>query len=117
MRHRVKKISLNMPTHERVLLIKNLVTDLITHGKIKTTEKRAKLVVTHIEKLITYAKTHTKLIALRRAKTFLTTESASKKLLDELVTKYKDLSSGFVRVTGAGFRAGDSAPVCYIELI
>lgn len=106
-----------MPTHERVLLLKNLVTDLITHGKIKTTEKRAKLVVSEIEKLITFTKNHDQIISLRKAKSYLTTEIASRKLLDELSPKYKDINSGFVRVTGAGFRSGDSAPVCYIELI
>src|SRR3989339_436513 len=115
MRHRVKKNSLNMANDHRVLLVKNLVTDLIENGKLKTTEKRAKIIQSELEKLITYAKTHNQLMIIRRLKQVILTESASKKFLEEIFPKYKEQKSGFVRIINAGYRAGDAAILCYIE--
>ncbi|OGJ52340.1 50S ribosomal protein L17 [Candidatus Peregrinibacteria bacterium RIFOXYB2_FULL_32_7] len=106
-----------MQNDHQGLLIRGLVTDLFLHNKLKTTIKRAKLVKTKAEKLITYSKTHDTVLTIRKLNSFLLNQKASKIIIEELLPKYKDRSSGHVTMTNAGYRAGDAAPVCYLELI
>ena len=117
MRHKVKKTKLNMAPDRKALLIRNLVTDLFLHGKIKTTTKRAKMTQQKAEKIITFAKTHTEMQTIRELKSFLLSEVASKRIIQEFLPKYKEQNSGFVRLINGGFRKGDSAEISYIELI
>ncbi len=117
MRHRVKKNNLNMQSDHRLLLIRGLVTDLFLHSKIKTTLKRAKITSSEAEKLITYVKKHNPLLAIRKLKSYLLNEEASKNILEKSTKNYKNTTAGFTRITKAGYRSGDNAEVCYLELI
>ncbi len=117
MRHNVKKNRINRPFQARKLLVGNLATSLITHGKVKTTKAKAKAIQPIIEKLIITAKSKDKRIAIREIQKVLHTEESSRKLFDEIIKKYQDRKTGFTRISDLGFRAGDSAPLVQIELV
>jgi len=118
MRHqkRLKKFGTGGTDHRR-LLLKSLAMNVIIHEKVKTTEPKAKALAPFIAKLIDTAKKNDKLTAIRELNRLVNHESCSKKIMDQLVTKYKDRKSGYTRITKVGFRAGDSAPMVLIELI
>ena len=117
MRHQVKKNRLSRPRGQRRLLVGNLATSLILHGKIQTTKARAKAIQPIIDKLIITAKTKDKRIAIQTVGKILQTEASSKILFDQLVKKYQDRATGFTKISDIGFRAGDSAPLVQIELM
>ncbi len=117
MRHNVKKTRLARPKGARLLLIGNLATSIIMHGKIQTTKARAKALQPVIEKLIIAAKSKEKREAIRQVNSILHTEESSKKLLNEIAPKYQDRATGFTRIAEIGFRAGDAAPLVQIELV
>jgi len=123
MRHRIKrsKIGGREPDH-RNALVKNLITSLILHEKIKTTEAKAKAIAPRVDRLITKAKSvasgaKSEREIIRDFKTELFDENASRKLLEELAKRYSDRTSGFTRITHFKNRHGDAAPVVYIELV
>jgi large subunit ribosomal protein L17 len=117
MRHQVKKHRLNRSAAPRKLLIGNLATSLILHGKIQTTKARAKAIQPIVERLIITAKTKDKRLAIREVGKILQNELSSKILLEDLVKKYQDRQTGFTRISDLGFRAGDAAPFVQIELL
>lgn len=117
MRHKVKKVKLGLPRDQRWLLLGTLATSLILHGKIQTTEAKAKALQPVIDKLIISAKKPNKNIAIREVKQTLQNELSSRKLINEITKRYSDKSSGFTRIVRIGFRAGDSAPIVQIELV
>ncbi len=117
MRHQVKKHRLARSSGPRKLLIGNLATSLVLHGKIKTTKAKAKALQPVIEKLIITAKRKDKRLAIQAAGLILQNELSSKILLEELVKKYQDRETGFTRISDIGFRAGDKAPLVQIELL
>ena len=118
MRHqkRLKKFGTGGTDHRR-LLLKSLAMNVIIHEKVKTTEPKAKAVAPFIARLIDTAKKNDKLTAIRALNRLVNHESCSKKIMEQLVTKYKDRKAGYTRITKVGFRAGDSAPMVLIELI
>jgi len=118
MRHRKKQDKLGgRDRDKRRLLIGNLATSLILHGKIQTTKAKAKAVQPVIDKLIITAKKKAKHIAIREVSAVLQTEISSKKLFDELTKKYQDRETGFTRISEIGVRNGDCAPLVQIELV
>lgn len=117
MRHRAKTKRLNRKSSHLNALLKNLATSIVLYEKVKTTEAKAKQVKPIIEKLISKAKKDDKVKVNRDLNAYLPDKNASKKLSRELVERYKDRSSGFVRLTKIGFRAGDAAPMVQIELV
>jgi large subunit ribosomal protein L17 len=117
MRHQVKKQRLSRPRGQRRLLIGNLATSLVLHGKIKTTKAKAKALQPIIEKLINSAKSKEKRVAIREASLVLQNELSSKILFEELVKKYQTRATGYTRISEIGFRAGDKAPLVQIELL
>ncbi len=117
MRHQVQKNRLARSAGPRRLLVGNLATSLILHGKIQTTKARAKAVQPVVEKLIITAKTKDKRLAIREVAKVLQNEQSSKILFDDLVKKYQDRPTGFTRISELGFRAGDAAPFVQIELL
>ena len=118
MRHRVKKIKVGgVGKDYRTSLIRNLAMSVIIYEKIKTTSAKAKSVQPFVEKLITIGKTKEKRHAIREIERLLQHENSSRKILEVLVDRYKDKSSGFTRITKLGYRSGDNAPVVQIELI
>ena len=70
-----------------------------------------------VEKLITKAKKQDLPTAMKSLNAYLTDKNASKKLTRELLERYKDRNSGYLRVTNIGFRNGDAAPMVQIELV
>lgn len=103
-------------------VMRTLVTDLIVHGRIETTQTRAKEVRRHAEKLITKGKKQT-LAARRNAEAFLrpvTTKDGTpvgKYLFDTIAPKYKDRNGGYTRIIKSPARRGDNTPMAFIELV
>lgn len=116
MRHGKKIHKLERPKAHRVALISNLATALITHGRIKTTESKAKALKPVVDRLITTAKQNT--VHARRlvAKTIKSKETLHK-LFDEIVPEMIDRTSGYSRILRVGTRRGDAAQVVLIELV
>ena len=107
---------LNLPTDQRMALLRNLVTSLLENGRIETTLTRAKETRSLAEKMITLGKTNT-LHSRRQALAFITKEDVVKKLFDEIAPKYAERNGGYTRVIKAGPRRGDAAPMAIVELV
>ncbi len=107
---------LNLPTDQRMALLRNLVTSLLENGRIETTVTRAKETRSLAEKMITLGKTNT-LHSRRQALAFITKEDVVKKLFDEIAPKYAERNGGYTRVIKTGPRRGDAAPMAIVELV
>jgi len=118
MRHKVKKVKLGSNKEHTTAIMRNLAMSVIIYEKIKTTATKAKAVQPFVERLISIAKnSKEKRNAIRQIEKLLQHESASRKIIEVLVEKYKDRNSGFTRITKLGYRSGDNAPVVQIELV
>ncbi|MBN2087257.1 50S ribosomal protein L17 [Candidatus Peregrinibacteria bacterium] len=117
MRHRVKSTKLNRDQAHLDSMLRNLATSIILYEKVKTTKAKAKVVKPIVEKLITSSKKQSLSVAMRSLNAYLSDENASKKVTRELLERYKDRNSGYLRVIPLGFRAGDAAPMVRIELV
>lgn len=91
--------------------------NVIIHEKVKTTQARANAVVPFIDKLINVGKKEGKLHVIRELDRLVNHESCARKIIEQLVDKYKDRNSGYTRTTKVGHRAGDAAPMVLIELV
>ena len=116
MRHRVAGRKLNRSSSQRKALLRGLATDLLRHGKIKTTEARAKTLRPVIEKLITLAK-RGDLHARRLAAGRIYEPAILQKLFGEIAEMYQDRAGGYTRIYKLGPRKGDAAPMALIELV
>ena len=97
-------------------MYRNMAASLIEHEVIKTTVPKAKELRRVAEPLITLAKEDT--VANRRlAFSRLRNQAAVGKLFAELGPRYQERAGGYTRILKAGYRAGDAAPVAYIELV
>ena len=94
-------------SHRRALL-RSLVTSLVLHGQIETTEAKAKAVKPLADKMVTLGK-HGDLHARRQAAAFLMQPEAVKKLFDDIAPKYAERNGGYTRVLKTGPRRGDAA--------
>ncbi len=103
------------PAHER-LMLRNLATSLIDHGRIETTETKAKRLRPVAERLVTFAK-RGDLASRRRVMAQITDKSVVHKLFTEVAPQVADRQGGYTRITKLGFRKGDNAPMCVIELV
>lgn len=117
MRHLVKTTRLNRDEAHLDSMLRNLATSVILYEKVKTTQPKAKLVKPVIERLISNSKKQSLSVATRKLNSYLTDKNASKKLLRELLKRYENRNSGFVRLIPLGYRAGDAASMVQIELI
>ena len=117
MRHRVKSTRINRDSSHLDSMLRNLATSIILYEKVKTTQAKAKLVKPIVEKLIAQSKKGSAMNTMRTLNAYLMDKNASKKVTQELIDRYKDRSSGFVRLTPLGFRPGDAAPKVLIELV
>lgn len=117
MRHRVQKKRLGRKKAPRELLIRNMATSVILYDGVQTTKAKAKMVAPLVEKMITAAKTKDSMNAIRYVNQYLLDKNASRKLMQEIVQKYADRSSGYTRTTELGPRAGDNAPMVKLELV
>lgn len=127
MRHRVAGRKFSRPTGHRILMYRTLVTDLLRHERIRTTEPKAKEIRGMAEHIITLGKhaaqfqtagkPESALHCRRQAISFLTDEAVVRKVFDVLATRYTSRPGGYTRITKLGPRLGDAAPMAQIELM
>lgn len=116
MRHRKSGRQLNRNSSHRKAMFKNMTASLIEHELIKTTLPKAKELRRVAEPLITMAKEDT--VAKRRlAFARLRDKEAVGKLFSELGPRYRQRPGGYLRILKCGYRAGDKAPMAYVELV
>lgn len=116
MRHKVAGRKLGRPTGHRKALYRNLVTDLLNHEKIVTTEAKAKEVRGQAEKVITLGK-EGGLPAFRRALTTVTDKDVAEKVFSDLAQRYAGRPGGYTRIVKLGPRPGDGAPMVQLALV
>ena len=116
MRHRIAGRKLGRTTSHRIAMLRNLVTSLLEHEKVKTTDAKAKEVRPLAEKLIGLAK-RGDLHARRQALSVVRKPDLVKKLFDTLSPRYQSRTGGYLRIVKVGYRPGDGAPVSLVELI
>jgi len=116
MRHRLSGRQLNRNSSHRQAMFRNMASSLVRHEIIKTTLPKAKELRRVVEPLITLAKTDS--VANRRL-AFARTQDKDVvgKLFTELGPRYLERAGGYTRILKCGFRAGDNAPMAYIELV
>jgi len=116
MRHRVGLRKLGRPTGHRLSLIRNLMTDLLRHERLQTTEPKAAELRREVEKLISTARAND-LHARRLVMAKLYDEQVVRKLFSDLVPRYAGRAGGFTRMVKLMPRRGDGAPMAQIELV
>ncbi len=123
MRHRVAGRKLGRRMGHRKALKRNMVTQLLRHERIRTTEAKAKFIRAEAERLITMAKKGKQnperfLHMRRRVSARLFDEDVARKLFDELAPRYADRPGGYTRIRRLGERRrGDGAELVLIELV
>ncbi len=115
MRHMRDHRKLGMTTSHRRAMLRNMVTSLFEHERIRTTDTRAKELRRVADKMITLGK-RGDLHALREAMKTIREKRVAKKLFDEIAPRYKNINGGYTRIIKLGRRHGDNAPVSIIEL-
>ncbi|PVY70301.1 LSU ribosomal protein L17P [Tamilnaduibacter salinus] len=116
MRHRKSGRSLSRTSSHRKAMFRNMTASLVEHELIKTTLPKAKELRRVAEPLITLSKKDS--VANRRlAFSRLRNDAAVGKLFDELGPRYAERPGGYLRILKCGFRAGDNAPMAYVELV
>lgn len=103
------------PAHER-LLLGNLASSLFIHGRIETTEAKAKRLRPLAERLITFAK-RGDLHARRRVLSIIKDKTVVHVLFTEIAPQLEGRDGGYTRIIKTGFRKGDNAPLAVIELV
>ncbi|EEH59445.1 uncharacterized protein MICPUCDRAFT_8751, partial [Micromonas pusilla CCMP1545] len=97
-------------------MLRTMVTQLITHERIKTTVAKAKDLRRVADRVVTLAKQGT-IAGRRRARALLRTDEAEQKLFYTLAARYKDRAGGFTRVLQTDQRRSDSAKMAFIEFV
>lgn len=116
MRHRKSGRQLNRNSSHRQAMFRNMTSSLVEHEIIKTTLPKAKELRRVVEPLITLAKSDS--VANRRlAFARIRSADAVKKLFSDLGPRFANRPGGYIRILKCGFRAGDNAPMAYIELV
>lgn len=116
MRHRKSGRHLNRTSSHRQAMFRNMAASLIEHEVIKTTVPKAKELRRVAEPLITLAKEDS--VANRRLAFSRTRNKAAVgKLFSELGPRYQERAGGYTRILKCGYRAGDAAPMAYVELV
>lgn len=126
---------MNRSSGHRRALFRNLVSAVIYHERIETTEAKARAVRRHVEKLITLAKrglaaekedpargVHARRLAAARLNRWVTEPDGTRvdlvrKLFDEIAPRYMDRPGGYTRIIKLGPRKGDAAPMAILELV
>ena len=122
MRHRVAGYKLSRTSDQRKALFRNLIRELYIHGRITTTEAKARAVRADAEKLITKAKhglAHggNRVHAQRQVVAYLGDQTVAKKIFDEIAPRYTDRPGGYTRILKIGKRFGDAADMAILELV
>ncbi|MBH0206881.1 MAG: 50S ribosomal protein L17 [Nitrospira sp.] len=116
MRHRKKGRQLGRQTKHRWALFRNLVTSLLDHERIETTEAKAKEIRGFTDRMITLGKEGT-LPARRRALAFLRSKDVVSKLFADVAGRFKDRRGGYTRIVKTRRRIGDGGEMVAIELV
>jgi large subunit ribosomal protein L17 len=124
MRHKVAGYKLGRSTAQRDSLRRSLVTELIDHGRIQTTEAKCKAIRDQAEKLVTVAKEglgddkgkqlHARRLVLSRVNGGADTV---RKMFTDIAPRYADRKGGYTRISKLGPRKGDNAPMAIIEWV
>lgn len=136
MRHRKSGRKFGMDPSARKAMLRNMVTSLMRHGAIRTTEARAKELRSYAEKVITMAKRAPsaaeidsmqgadadaakaqRVHAIRQARLWVNDKDVLGKVFGEYRDRFADRSGGYTRVVKAGYRDGDNAAMAIIELV
>ncbi|XP_010263291.1 PREDICTED: uncharacterized protein LOC104601596 [Nelumbo nucifera] len=116
MRHGKKVPKLNRPPDQRRALLRGLTTQLLKHGRIKTTRARASAMRKYVDKMVTLAKDGS-LHKRRQALGFIYEKQIVHALFAEVQDRYGDRNGGYTRIIRTLPRRGDNAPMAYIELV
>ena len=116
MRHRNSGKRLGRNTSHRKAMLRNMITSLLEHEKITTTDARAKELRPVTEKLITLAK-RGDLHARRQATEVIRDRKTVAKLFERLAPRYADRPGGYTRIIKLGHRLGDNAALSMITLV
>lgn len=116
MKHRIQRRKFDMPTSQRMSMLRNLTTDVLNYGYVKTTEARAKELRRLIDQMITLGKKDT-VIAKQKAASFIYDKKIVKKLFKEIAPKYTERNGGYTRVIKLPNRQGDDSKMARIELV
>lgn len=104
------------PAHARSME-RNMVTSLVLYESIRVTKQRAKVVQPLLDRLIAQAKRNSAHNAVRRLNAVFTDQNASRKVMQVLLKRYSERSSGFTRIIPVGARKGDGAALVDLELV
>jgi len=115
-RHRKKGRQLGRRTKHRWALFRNLVTTLLDHERIETTQAKAKEIRGFTDRMITLGKEGT-LPARRSALAFLRTKAVVSKLFNDVAGRFKDRPGGYTRIVKTRRRVGDAAEMVAVELV
>ncbi|KAF8364691.1 hypothetical protein HHK36_033371 [Tetracentron sinense] len=116
MRHGRRVPKLNRPPDQRRALLRGLTTQLLKHGRIKTTRARASAMRKYVDKMITLAKDGS-LHKRRQALGFIYEKQIVHALFAEVQDRYGERNGGYTRIIRTLPRRGDNAPMAYIELV
>jgi len=116
MRHNNSGRRLGRTTSHRVAMFRNMVTSLLNHERIITTDAKAKEIRSVAEKMITLGK-RGDLHAHRQAASYIREKSVVTKLFSTIAPRYKDRQGGYTRIIKLGQRLGDTASMSVIELV
>jgi large subunit ribosomal protein L17 len=115
-RHRKSGRKLGRDSAQRKALYSNLAGALIEHGRIRTTEAKAKEVRPIVEEMITLGK-RGDIAAQRHAVAFLRSKSVAHRLFVDVAPRFADRPGGYTRIVKIGPRQGDAALMVYLELV
>jgi large subunit ribosomal protein L17 len=123
MRHKVHGRKLGRSSDQRAALRRILLKQLFTHGRIRTTEAKAKAIKGEAEKIISIAKrglkagelqiVHARRLTLSR----LNDKTVVDKLFEDIAPRYAERAGGYTRLLRIGQRLGDAAPMVLLELV
>src|SRR2546427_4081571 len=116
MRHRKSGRQLGRNTHHRRALFRSLVTSLLEHERIETTEAKAKELRILAERMISLGKEGS-LHAQRRAAAYIRAKRVVSKLFKDLAGRFAERHGGYTRIIKTRRRVGDAAPMAVIELV
>lgn len=116
MRHQVSVRKLGRTASHRRAMLRNMVTSLMRHERIRTTTPKAKVARRYADRMITLGK-RGNLHARRVAARFINDETVLKKLFDEIAPKFVERNGGYTRIMHDGVRKGDAADMAILELV
>lgn len=116
MRHRLGHRQLGRPTAHRLLMLRNMVTDLLRNEQMITTEAKAKEARSMAEKVITWGKSGS-LHGRRQVLRLVQEKEVVRKVFNDLGPRYAGRPGGYTRIVKLGPRRGDGAPLVQIELV